>query len=152
METLSRVPLTPRRPGIGVQELPTRNRVLVVDDDKSVREFFQRTLLFGGIDVIVASGGAEGLRLLRTDPRVGLVLLDLDMPQVDGRRFRESQRADPDLAAIRTIVVTGTRLTDDTRRELDALEYVIKPVTPTQLLYIVDRHLPKIDLVTTSST
>lgn len=118
-------------------------RVLIVDDDRSVRELFRRCLLLAGYDVSVASGGAEGLQALGTDPTIGLVLLDLDMPRIDGRRFREVQRTDPRLEAIPTVVITGTNLTDDVRRELRATDYLSKPVQREQLVALVERYLPE---------
>lgn len=117
-------------------------RVLVVDDERSIREFFRRCLLLDGIDVVVASGGADGLQALGTDPAIGLVLLDLDMPKIDGRRFREVQRSHARLATIPTVIVTGTVITDSIRAELLAADYVSKPVDRAQLLAIVKRYLP----------
>lgn len=115
-------------------------RVLVVDDDKSVREMFRRSLLLAGFDVAVASGGAQGLQMLGADADVGLVMLDLDMPQVDGRRFRDAQRADPRLAAIPTVIVTGTPITGRIRDALQATDYLAKPVGRTLLLSVVEKY------------
>jgi CheY-like chemotaxis protein len=118
-----------------------RRRVLVVDDDRAVREVFRRSLLLDGYDVIVATGGAEGLQLLGSDPNIGLVLLDLDMPHIDGRRFREVQRSDTRLAAVPTVIITGTSVSAALRDELQVLEYVSKPVNRTGLLAVVGRYI-----------
>jgi len=115
-------------------------RVLVIDDEQSVREMFRRSLLLAGFDVAVASGGAEGLKMLGTDAEVGLVMLDLDMPYIDGRRFREAQRSDPRLAAIPTVIVTGTPITDGIRDTLQASDYLSKPVGRAQLLSVVGKY------------
>lgn len=131
-------------PGPALSRTPGR-RVLVVDDDRAVREFFRRCLLLDGIDVVVAPGGAEGLQALGTDPAIGLILLDLDMPKIDGRRFREVQRSDTRLAAIPTVVVTGTIITSEIRDELQAVDYIAKPIDRTRLLAIVNQHLPTRD-------
>jgi CheY-like chemotaxis protein len=121
-----------------------RQRVLVVDDDRSVREFFRRTLLFAGFDVVVASGGGDGLHALGADPDIALVLLDLDMPRIDGRRFREVQRSDERLAATPTVIVTGMMLTDALRAELGATAYVTKPIGPGQLVALVERYCARV--------
>ena len=123
---------------------PVAGRVLVVDDERAIRELFRRVLLFDGFDVVVASGGAEGLRLLATDPWVVLILLDLDMPDIDGRRFRQAQCEDPRLADIATVLVTGTVVTDEVRGELRATDYLSKPVSRAHMLHVVERYCGRI--------
>jgi CheY-like chemotaxis protein len=67
-------------------------RVLIVDDDPNHRVLlFQRQLESGGVEAVTAASGAEGLCALRSDPSIGLVLLDLMMPDMDGWRFRHAQ-------------------------------------------------------------
>jgi CheY-like chemotaxis protein len=128
----------------GTDVHPAAGRVLVVDDERAIRELFQRILLFEGFDVVLASGGAEGLRLLGTDPRIALVLLDLDMPAVDGRRFRMEQCGDPRLADVPTVIVTGTMLTPEVRAELQATDYLSKPVPRARFIQIVERYCARI--------
>jgi CheY-like chemotaxis protein len=85
----------------------------------------QRTLQFAEFDVAGASSGDEGLRLLRTDPSICLILLDLHMAEMDGREVRNAQRADPRLACIPMIVVSGARLSDIVHEELLASDYLL---------------------------
>ena len=92
-----------------------------------------------GFEVVTASGGAEGLRMLRDDSAIGLVLLDLMMPEMDGWRFRHAQRADARLASVPTLVVTGAALGPGVRDELQAADYLAKPVTPDLLISTVAR-------------
>jgi CheY-like chemotaxis protein len=126
------------------ESYPVAGRVLVVDDERAIRELFQRILLFEGFDVVLASGGAEGLRLLGTDPRIALVLLDLDMPAVDGRRFRLEQCEDPRLAGVPTVIVTGTVVTPEISTELQATDYLNKPVARSQFVQVVERYCSRI--------
>ena len=119
---------------------PKPSRVLVIDDEHAVREIFERMLRFAGFDVVVASGGDEGLSILRTDPGIGLVLLDLTMPEVDGLRVRQAQRADARLAAIPTIVVSGAPLSCIVHDELQATDYLLKPVGHEHLISVVSRY------------
>jgi len=80
--------------------------VLVVDDERDIREAMIEALASAGFSVEGARDGEEGLRKLRTfHPSV--VLLDLTMPGMNGWQFREAQQADPDVAAIPVIVVTA---------------------------------------------
>jgi CheY-like chemotaxis protein len=115
-------------------------RVLVVDDERGIRELFRRVLLLAGYDVLLAAGGAEGLQLLGRNPDIGLILLDLDMPYIDGSRFRAAQLADPRLAGVPTVVVTGMALTDALRAELHADAYLTKPAPPAQLTATAARY------------
>ena len=119
---------------------PVPGRVLVIDDEPRVLELFQRTLQFAGFDVAVASSGDEGLRLLRTDPSICLVLVDLIMPEIDGRQVLLAQRADSRLAAIPTIVVSGAPLSGIVHEELLAADYLLKPVGRDHLISVVGRY------------
>src|SRR5687768_6299254 len=116
-----------------------RNRVLVVDDEASIRRLFQGILEASGFDVIVSSSGYDALRLLREDATIGLVLLDLMMPDMDGWGFRHSQRSDARLAEVPTVVVTGLTIGDKVRGELQAEDYLQKPVEPDHLVEVAAR-------------
>lgn len=139
---LQSTPETPLSPTADMPSPP--GRVLVVDDERTIRELFRRILLFDGFDVVVASGGAEGLRIIGSDPSIALILLDLDMPGIDGRRFRVAQCSDPRLAGIPTVVVTGTVLTDEIRAEMNADDYMSKPVNHAQFMRVVERYCARI--------
>jgi CheY-like chemotaxis protein len=115
-------------------------RVLVVDDDDDVRDVIKSILMLAGFDVAEASGGAEGLKLLRTDKSIRLVLLDLTMPEMDGWRFRHEQRSDPRLSQIPTIIVSGEPLAHIVDEELRAADYLSKPVGRDHLVGVVAKY------------
>ena len=115
-------------------------RVLVVDNDADVRAVIEEYLASGGFDVTAASTGAEGLRLLRADSSIALVLLDLRMPDMDGWRFRQIQMADARLTSIPTVILTGTALPDIVDAELQAAEYLLKPVGREHLLSVARNY------------
>ena len=81
-------------------------RVLVVEDDPSVRGLLHTLLSAEGYDVSTASDGLAGL-VKATATHPSLVLLDLMMPDLGGVRVLEELRDDPELADIPVIVVTG---------------------------------------------
>lgn len=112
-------------------------RVLVVDDEPAMRALLKRSLQSAGFDVVVAEGGPAGLQRLREDPEIRLVLLDLNMPEMDGWRFRALQRADPDLKDVPTVIVTGEPLTKVVQCELHAAEYLLKPIGREHLISVV---------------
>ena len=81
-------------------------RVLVVEDDPSVRGLLHTLLSAEGYDVVTASDGLAGLiKASATNP--ALILLDLMMPDLGGVRVLEELREDPHLSATPVIVVTG---------------------------------------------
>ena len=124
----------------GGEGRPARS-VLIVDDDDFGREMLGRILEAGGYRVLRAADGAEALRHLRGPARPGLIILDLLMPRLDGRRFVCRQQRDPDLAGIPVIVVSA-----DTSPLGEGFPGVVarfeKPVTVPELLAAIRRHLP----------
>jgi CheY-like chemotaxis protein len=89
---------------------PTSSSVMVVDDDRDIREAISDTLTDIGCEVVQAGGGDEGLAYLRSSPRLPrLVFLDLLMAGMDGYQFRAEMEKDPRLAHIPVVVVTANQ-------------------------------------------
>lgn len=109
--------------------------VLVVEDDGLVREAMRMVLQWEGYRVDCAANGQEALDRLREGPRPSLILLDVAMPVLDGQQFRRAQRADPDLASIPVIVVSGTALA----ASVEAAGHLQKPFQVEELLEIIRR-------------
>ena len=91
--------------------------VLVVEDDENTRELLQRTLESDGHAVCEAANGEEGLECL-DDEEIGLVLLDLMMPEMDGFEFLEAMRRDERYEEVPVVVVTAKDLGVEERRYL----------------------------------
>jgi two-component system, OmpR family, response regulator MprA len=110
-----------------------RPRVLVVDDDKAVRESLRRSLEFNGYDVSLASDGAEALAgIAATDPDV--VVMDVMMPRLDGLEATKALRkAGNDLPIL---VLTARDAVGDRVEGLDAGadDYLTKPFALQELL------------------
>ena len=81
-------------------------RLLIVDDDRSIREALRTALEDQGFTVAVAANGAEALAKIE-ERRPRLVLLDLMMPIVDGWEVLDRVRADPSLADVRVCVCSA---------------------------------------------
>jgi CheY-like chemotaxis protein len=82
--------------------------VLVVDDDEAIRLAVSLALREAGYQVATASNGSQALHWLRSqDVRPCVILLDLMMPVMDGRAFREAQLRDPALAEVPVVVITA---------------------------------------------
>lgn len=114
--------------------------MLIVDDDERMRTMFSRSLGRAGFDVIVADDALVGLRRLREDPAIRLVLLDLNMPGVDGWQFRKEQRSNPEMRDVPTVIVTGAPLSEVCSVELHASEYLLKPVGHDHLVRVVSDY------------
>jgi CheY-like chemotaxis protein len=112
--------------------------VLVVDDDSDLRETMCDVLEADGHTTRAARNGEEALALLRKEPGIDIVMLDLMMPVMNGWRFREAQLADVALARIPVVVMTAAA--DLTRAPITAAQILPKPVTMKSLLAAVALH------------
>ena len=122
-------------------------RVLVVDDDIDFVESTKIVLESKPYEVIVAYGGAEGLRKAR-EQNPDLILLDIIMPGKDGFTVAEQLKKDPELSRIPIIMLTSfstkrgeTSIPVIRGYELEAEDYIDKPVTPDELLRRVERYI-----------
>ena len=121
--------------------MPTRS-ILIVEDDEPVREALVALLEGAGYRVVEAADGAEALQRLRgTDP-VGLILLDLMMPVMNGWEFRDHQRRDPALAAIPVVIVTADHAAAAKAAAVGAAGCLLKPFEVPELLGLVERYCP----------
>lgn len=107
----------------------TPPRVLVVDDDATMRLLVGEALEPEGIDVEEAGDGPEALRAFRAQP-FDLVLLDVRMPGSDGFAVCESLRKEPAGADVPIVIMTGLDDVDSIRRayEVGATDFITKPI------------------------
>jgi DNA-binding response OmpR family regulator len=119
---------------------PADARVLVVDDDRDLREALCEVLLDAGYQVSSAGNGFEALRQL-ADAAVlpDLLLLDVMMPIMDGYTFRQVQLADPRLATVPTIALSAGPV-DARLQGMRLAAWIPKPVSVAQLVGAVERH------------
>jgi putative two-component system response regulator len=105
-----------------------KHRVLVVDDDPEVRKAHVRAVKAMGYEVESAADGIEGLGLLPLG--IDLVVLDGEMPNIDGFEVARRIRAMPEHAHLPIVMVTGLTRTEDRRRamEIGINDFVNKPV------------------------
>lgn len=115
-------------------------RVLVVDDDEGVRVVMRKQLQHAGFDVVAAASGREAFELLRSDPAIRVVLLDMLMPGMDGWGVRREQMSDAALAEIPTIILTGAPLPSLVHDQLRAADYLLKPVGRDHLISVVSNY------------
>jgi adenylate cyclase len=111
-----------------------RGLVLVVDDDEANREVLARRLGRLGYAVRQAENGRVALELMASEP-IDLVLLDLDMPEVDGYQVLEARHDDPRLRDIPTIMISASADTASVVRciQMGADDHLSKPFDPVLL-------------------
>ncbi|MDQ6969100.1 MAG: EAL domain-containing protein [Mariprofundus sp.] len=115
---------------------PGLETVMVIDDDPMARMIMVESLHEAGFNVIEASDGHEGLALFN-EYKPQLVLVDLQMPGMDGYTFCKSLRAIPDGQDIPIVVVTGMNDVDSIERAYDcgATDFISKPIK-----WVIFRH------------
>lgn len=116
--------------------IPTRPMALVVDDAATVRAYHRGILEDAGLAVEEAANGIEALeRAMHAPVPPGLLVVDVNMPGMDGYAFLEVARADPVLAAVPAIMVTTERAPRDAERGFAAGAnlFLAKPVRPETL-------------------
>ncbi|MBI5015271.1 MAG: response regulator [Deltaproteobacteria bacterium] len=115
-------------PGPG--EAPSREggrpRVLVIEDDPSALELLRKLIEAAGMEVLVASGGTEGLQAARRE-RPSVVTLDLLMPHVDGWQVLAELKADPETRSIPVVIVSCLDRREEGLRR-GAAAFVVKPI------------------------
>ena len=116
-------------------------RILVVEDDASLRDLLRLHLSAAGYEVQVAEDGiAAGYKVLKSPP--DLIITDVNMPNMDGFQFVAALKADKSLPPIPVIFLTSMEEGDQRGRELGAVGYLTKPVRADRLLALVAQHVP----------
>jgi CheY-like chemotaxis protein len=116
--------------------------VLVVDDDRDIRDSLVEMLEQYGYRAAGAANGIEALEALEASAEPPcLILLDLMMPVMDGRGFREEQLKNPAWAQIPVIVISAYNDAHAQARALD-LECLTKPLRMRPLIEAVQRRCP----------
>lgn len=117
--------------------------VLTVEDSLSIRQAIKEILSEEGFKVIEAKNGAEGLRRLVGE--LNLILLDLNMPEMDGYQFLEALHNDAKYASFAKVpvIILTTETDRDNKakaKELGAYGWIHKPFDPQSLKDIVKEH------------
>jgi CheY-like chemotaxis protein len=119
------------------------HRILVVDDNRAVREALVTLLESRGFDARGVGNGREALAALRAGFDACLILLDLTMPIMDGRKFRDLQRQDAALADIPIVVLSTLSDAKTAAAEMGALAGFAKPLESLdRLVELVGAHCP----------
>lgn len=113
-------------------------RVLVVDDNKAIRQLIKVNLELEGFEVVTASDGAECLDVVH-QVRPDVVTLDVTMPRLDGLRTAERLRSDPRTRHISVAIVSGAGTAGRGGGASAVDAYLAKPFEPAELVRMVRR-------------
>jgi len=118
-------------------------RILIVEDQEDNRSILRDLLTAAGYELIEATNGAQGVELAQRE-RPDLILMDIQLPIVDGYEATRRIKANAELKRIPIIAVTSYALSGDEAkaRAAGCDGYVTKPFSPRQLLAKVREYLP----------
>ena len=110
-------------------------KILVVEDTEDNRQILRDLLGMAGYDMVEAHDGAEGVAKA-AEHKPDLILMDIQMPVMDGYEATRRIKANPELKAIPIIAVTSYALSGDEQKTRDAGcdAYIAKPYSPRQML------------------
>ncbi|MDD5691742.1 MAG: response regulator [Candidatus Omnitrophica bacterium] len=117
-------------------------KILIVDDNENNRLLLSDILQYRGYEILEADGGAKGISMagqLKPD----LILLDMQMPGIDGFSAAKMLKSDPLTKDIKVIVVTSFAMKGDRERiiALGVDDYVAKPIDTRQFPVLVEKHI-----------
>lgn len=115
-------------------------RILVVEDDTSIRELLVELLESEGFTVSSAVNGLEGLKRLEADKH-DLILIDLMMPVMDGYTFRTEQLKNADWAKIPTVVMSAESNAKEKMKSYNVTAFLSKPVELDTILRTVTQYI-----------
>jgi DNA-binding response OmpR family regulator len=120
-----------------------KKTVLIVEDDKFLRELISRKILNEGFDVSEAVDGEDGLKKVKEE-KPDLILLDLILPGIDGFEFLARIKEDSGLAQIPVIILSNLGQKEDIEKgmKLGAVDYLIKAhFTPREIIEKIKANL-----------
>jgi CheY-like chemotaxis protein len=118
-----------------------RAKILVVDDDKMIRDLVRLHLANEGYDVLLAEDAvAAGHLVVKSAP--ALILVDVNMPYMDGYQFTAALKADPATRDIPVVFITTDEDVAQRSRQLGAVAYLRKPLRADRLFEVVRLYVP----------
>jgi two-component system, cell cycle response regulator DivK len=117
-------------------------KILLVEDHEEIWDFLSRRLKRRGYDVVVAQDGQQGLEKARAE-RPELVLLDMNLPVMDGWTLAQTLKGDAETKGIPIIALTAHAMAGDREKALNAGcdDYHAKPIDFSQLLNQIEAAL-----------
>lgn len=111
-------------------------KILIIEDDKFLRQLITQKLTREGYDILEAADGEEGLKMVKEE-KPGLILLDLILPGIDGFEVLSQIKKEDELKSIPVIILSNLGQKEDVERgiNLGAIDYLIKAhFTPGEIV------------------
>jgi two-component system, cell cycle response regulator DivK len=120
-----------------------RKRIMVVEDQEDNRRILRDLLTNAGYEIVEAENGEQALAFAARE-RPDLILMDIQLPLLDGYEVTRRIKADPALRAIPIIAITSYALSGDENkaRAAGCDAYVTKPYSPRALLAKIREYVP----------
>jgi two-component system cell cycle response regulator DivK len=117
-------------------------RILVVEDQEDNRRILRDLLASAGYEIVEAVTGKEGVSMAQMH-RPDLIIMDIQMPEMDGYEATRQIKANSALRDIPIIAVTSYALSGDDKKAYEAgcVDYITKPFSPRQLLAKIEEFL-----------
>ena len=130
---------SPKIPAVKAAAQATGKHILVVDDSPSVRRVVGNMLRQHGWEVQVARDGVEALEMITNETPAG-VLLDIEMPRMDGYELMATVRAQEQYRTLPIVILTSRAASKHQQRamQLGASAYVVKPYQDEELINILN--------------
>lgn len=114
-------------------------KILIADDERSLRMLISGTLEIGGFEIMEADNGIKALNLTQ-QVKPDLVILDVMMPGLTGYEVCKNIKADPELNHIKVLILTAKGQQADKEAAMDSSAdlYMPKPFSPAELLSVVE--------------
>ena len=118
-----------------------KKKILIVDDDPRNIFALKLTLKARGFRMETCAMAQEAIHILKNDPQIGLVLMDMMMPEMDGYEAVKIIRETPSISHVPVIAVTAQAMEEDRQKCIDAgaQEYVKKPIDVEELLTAIEK-------------
>jgi two-component system, chemotaxis family, chemotaxis protein CheY len=115
-------------------------RALVIDDSRTIRTIIGKILKEIGMEVLEAGNGRQGLEQMKVHPGIELILVDWNMPEMNGLDFIKALRAQKLYDRVRILMVTSETETEQVTKALNAgaNEYLMKPFSREILIAKLD--------------
>jgi len=127
-----------------------KNKVLIVEDDRTLRETLRYNLVADGFDVVVAEDGGEGLMAARSE-NPDVIVLDLMLPTLSGIEICKSLRRDGSITPIVMLTARDAEVDRIGGLESGADDYVTKPFSVRELLARVNAQVRRMEMLQTYS-
>ena len=122
---------------------PSDYHILIVDDSKTDRAIMRKSLAPLGLTLTEASNGLEALEIVKNDQVFDAILVDIEMPKMDGYTFATEVRKYAKFKSLPLIAITSRTSKTDRMRGVESgmTEYITKPYSPEYLMNVVKRNI-----------